>query len=142
MRLFRTLCFHYFLNQASEGKLIYLFKHSVKTFPPTASIITSAPFPSVNSLTWHWVKLNLIIKQWNILYTKPDLTIGKYSRLPKTRTFKGNRKKFELSGVQVIGSSKKIVESKVKNSFYCTLNILITFNCRNVKWKLKDTFRL
>ena len=31
-----------------------------------------------------------------------------YSRLPITRTFKGNRKKFELSGVRVIGSSKKI----------------------------------
>ena len=56
-----------------------------------------------------------------------------YSRLLITRTFKGNRKKFELSGVRVIGSSKKIAESKVKNSFFCTVNILITFNCRNVK---------
>ena len=61
-----------------------------------------------------------------------------YSRLSITRTFKGNRKE-----VRVIGSSKKIAESKVKNSFYCTVNILITFNCSlNVKWKLKDTFRL
>ena len=51
-----------------------------------------------------------------------------YSRLPITRTFKGNRKK-----VQVIGSSMKVAESNVKNSFYCTVNILITFNCRNVK---------
>ena len=42
----------------------------------------------------------------------------RYSRLAITRTFKGNRKKFELSGVRVIGSSKKIAESKVKNSFY------------------------
>ena len=65
-----------------------------------------------------------------------------YSRLPITRTFKGNRKKFELSRVRVIGNSKKIAGSKVKNSFYCTVNILITFYCRNVKWKLKDTFRL
>ena len=56
-----------------------------------------------------------------------------YSRLPITRTFKGNRKKFEVSGVRVIGSSKKIAESKVKNRFYCTVNILITSNCRNVK---------
>ena len=46
------------------------------------------------------------------------------------------------SGVRVIGSSKKIAESKVKNSFYCTVNILITFYCRNVQWKLKDTSRL
>ena len=37
------------------------------------------------------------------------------------------------SGVRVIGSSKKIAESKVKNSFYCTVNILITFYCRNVQ---------
>ena len=41
--------------------------------------------------------------------------INKYSRLPITRTFKGNRRKFELSGVRVIGSSKKIAGSKVKN---------------------------
>ena len=61
-----------------------------------------------------------------------------YSRLPITRTFKGNQKKVRV----YIGSSNKIAECKVKNSFYCTVNILITFNCRNVKWKLKDTFRL
>ena len=35
-----------------------------------------------------------------------------YSRLPITRTLKGNRKK-----VRVIGSSKKIAESKVKKQF-------------------------
>ena len=35
--------------------------------------------------------------------------------------------------VRVIGCSKKVNESKVKNSFYCTVNILITFHCRNVK---------
>ena len=35
--------------------------------------------------------------------------------------------------VRVNGSSKKIAERKVKNSFYCTVNILITFNRRNVK---------
>ena len=50
-----------------------------------------------------------------------------YSRLPITQTFKGNRKK-----VRVIGSSKKIAESKVKKSFYCSVNISITFNCTNV----------
>ena len=60
-----------------------------------------------------------------------------YSRLPITRTFKGNRKK-----VRVIGSLRKIAWGKVKNSFYWTVNILITFYCRNVKWKLKDTFKL
>ena len=34
---------------------------------------------------------------------------------------------------RVIASSKKIAEIKVKNSFHCTVNILMTFNCRNVK---------
>ena len=48
----------------------------------------------------------------------------------------------KLRKVRVIGSSKKIAGSNEKNSFYCTVNILITFNCRNVKWKLKDTSRL
>ena len=38
-------------------------------------------------------------------------------RLPITRTFKGNRKKFELPGVRVIGSSKKMAESKEKTVF-------------------------
>ena len=52
----------------------------------------------------------------------------KYSRLPITQTFKGNQKKFELSGVRVIGSSKKIAKSKEKSNFHCTVNILITFN--------------
>ena len=44
---------------------------------------------------------------------------------------------------RVIGSLRKIAGGKEKkNSFYCTENILITFNCSNVKWKLKDTSRL
>ena len=51
--------------------------------------------------------------------------------------FVRNRKK-----VRVIEIPKKIAESKVKNSFYCTVNILITINCRNNKRKLKDTSRL
>ena len=62
------------------------------------------------------------------LYLFEDLSMGRYSRLPITRTFEGNRK-----NVRVIGISKKIAESKVKNSFYCTVNILVTFNCRNVQ---------
>ena len=66
----------------------------------------------------------------------------KYSRLPITRTFKGNRKRFKLSGVPVIGSSKKVARSKEKNCFYRIVTILITFNWRNVKRKLKDTSRL
>ena len=47
-------------------------------------------------------------------------SVLKYSRLPMTRTSKGNRK-----NVRVIGSSKKIAESKVKDSFYCTVDMHI-----------------
>ena len=45
-----------------------------------------------------------------------------YSRLPITRTFKRNRKKFEFSGAR-----RKLAGRKEKNSFYCTVSILITF---------------
>ena len=48
-----------------------------------------------------------------------------------TRTVKGNRKMFKSSGVRLIGSSKQIAGIKGKTSFYCTVNILITFNCSN-----------
>ena len=57
----------------------------------------------------------------------------KVQSTPDNSNLQGKSKKFELSGVRVIGSSKKIAESKVKNSFYCTVNILIIFNRRNVK---------
>ena len=60
-----------------------------------------------------------------------------YSRLPITRTFKWSRKRFELSGARRIWPGVR-----KKNSLHYTVNILITFNCRNVEWKLKDTFRL
>ena len=42
-------------------------------------------------------------------------------------TLQGKSKK-----VRVIGSSKQIAGIKGKTSFHSTLNILITFNCRNV----------
>ena len=35
--------------------------------------------------------------------------------------------------VRVIGNVKKIAGNKEKNSFYCTVKILITFNRRNVE---------
>ena len=39
-----------------------------------------------------------------------------YSRLPITRTFKGNSKSFELSGVQVIEGKIIIIENDVKGN--------------------------
>ena len=41
-----------------------------------------------------------------------------YGPIPITRTFKGNRKKFELSGVRVVRSSEKIAVSKVKKKVF------------------------
>ena len=83
--------------------------------------------------TWH-SHLDLdLFEMWNecFLWVYSGYTMGMflvysgysmgipwvYSRLPITRTFKGNRKKFKLSGVRVIRSSKKVAKSKVKNSF-------------------------
>ena len=59
-----------------------------------------------------------------------------YSNTVNSRHLKPSReieKRFELLGVQVIGSLKTIAEIKVKKSFYCTVNILSRFNCRSVK---------
>ena len=47
---------------------------------------------------------------------------------PDNSNLQGKSKK-----VRVIGSSKKIAGSKEKNSFYCTVSILITSNCKNVE---------
>ena len=49
--------------------------------------------------------------------------IGMYSRLPISRTFKGNRKKFELSG------------ARSKSGSYCTVNIL-TVEMLSENWKI------
>ena len=61
---------------------------------------------------------------------------GNYRRLPITR--KRSKKVWVIRS-----SSYREFEDNSreygKNSFYCTVNILITFNYRNVKWKLKDT---
>ena len=43
---------------------------------------------------------------------------------PDNSNLQGKSKKF-----QVIGNPKKIAGSKEKNSFYCIVNILITFTC-------------
>ena len=51
-----------------------------------------------------------------------------------------NRKKFELSGIRVIGGSKKITGSKEKNSFYGTVTILITFSKKKCQVKIKRFF--
>ena len=39
----------------------------------------------------------------------------------------------KLKKFRVIGSSKQIARSKGKTSFHSTVNILITFNCKNAK---------
>ena len=52
----------------------------------------------------------------------------KLQSTPDNSNLQGKSKK-----VRVIGSSKKIAGSKEKNSFYCTVSILITSNCKNVE---------
>ena len=52
----------------------------------------------------------------------------KLQSTPDNSNLEGRSKK-----VRVIGSSKKIAGSKEKNGFYCPVNILITFDCGNVK---------
>ena len=47
---------------------------------------------------------------------------------PDNSNLQGKSKK-----VRVIGRSKKIAGSKEKNSCYCTVSILITFNSKNVE---------
>ena len=94
-------------------------------------------------LPWPWdSRIDMWFARAWTLAQKETTIRDKCSWLPITGTFKGNRRKFELSGIRVIGSRKKIAGSKVKNSFYCTVNILITLYCWNVEWKLKDTLRL
>ena len=56
------------------------------------------------------------------------VVVKKVQSTPDNSNLKGKSKK-----VQVIASSKKIADSKVKNSFYCAVNILITLNCGNVR---------
>ena len=51
-----------------------------------------------------------------IIYITGTL-ITLYSRLPITQTFKGNRKKYELSGVWVIKSSSILAGCKEKKQF-------------------------
>ena len=50
--------------------------------------------------------------------------------------------RFELARVRVIGSSRKIAESKVKNSFYCTVSILITFNHDRIVEMLSENSKI
>ena len=65
-----------------------------------------------------------------------EFNVYMYSLLPTTRTFKGNRKKFRLLEVCVIESlSSNQLEISEKPVFivqYCTVKILITYNCTNL----------
>ena len=56
---------------------------------------------------------------------------------PDNSNLQGKSKK-----VRVLGSLKEIAGSKGKTSFYSTVNILITFNCRNVKLKWNEASRI
>ena len=79
--------------------------------------------------------------------------LGKYNRLPITRIFKGNRKKFELAGVQVISSTSQMTGKRKWDGEWmqvtCTLQRLINTQCwtlylnlTNKKVKTKNTWLL
>ena len=52
---------------------------------------------------------------------------------PDNSNLRGKSKKVRVIGSSSYREFEKIAENKIKNSFYCTVNLLITFNCRNVK---------
>ena len=98
----------------------------------TAVMLVSHTTPVGVELFSYANTVTIIIKPQHVII-KTGRTQTTYSRLPINRTFKGNRKNFELSGVRVVGSSKKIAGGMVENSFCCTVNILIPFYRRNVE---------
>ena len=72
-----------------------------------------------------------IFIQHNLQFSLTFFLMGlkyKVQSTPNNSNLQGKSKK-----VRVIGSSKKIAGSKEKNSFYCTVSILITFNSKNVE---------
>ena len=66
-----------------------------------------------------------------------NLTLYLIQSTPDNSNLQGKSKK-----VRVIGSLKEIAGSKGKTSFYSIVNSLITFNCRNVKLKWNEAFRI
>ena len=66
------------------------------------SVFTYKCFKDLAPKIWY---TNLLNAPASMLATPANVIYYIYSRLPITRTFKGNRKKFELSGVRVIGST-------------------------------------
>ena len=92
----------------------------------TAAMLVSHTTPLGVELFSYANTVTIIIKPQHVII-KTGRTQTTYSRLPINRTFKGNRKNFELSGVRVVGSSKKIAGGMVENSFCRTVNILIPF---------------
>ena len=66
------------------------------------SVFTYKCFKGLAPKIWY---INLLNAPASMLATPANVIYYIYSRLPITRTFKGNRKKFELSGVRVIEST-------------------------------------
>ena len=66
------------------------------------SVFTYKCFKGLAPKIWY---INLLNAPASMLATPANVIYYIYSRLPITRTFKGNRKKFELSRVRDIGST-------------------------------------
>lgn len=90
---------------------------------------------------FNWTRcLNTPHRQSCKCYLDHGLDASKqYNWLLITQTFKRNWNRFKLCGVRVIGSWQQITRNEKKNSVCCisiqTVNILFTFNYRDVEWK-------
>ena len=61
-------------------------------------------------------------------YLEIDFMLGYLLSTPDKSNLQGKPTKFRF-----IGSSKEIARGRRKTGVYCTMNIFVTFNSRNVK---------
>ena len=127
------------LTTWSQGNLHYIRLHFFQLnreffclLPSLARLYSAAASPSERLSS----DGSLAIKKENFKWLSQFL-VNPVQSTPDNSNRQGKSKK-----VRVIGSSKQITGSKGKTSCYCTVNILITFNCRNVKLKWNDASRI
>ena len=118
---------------------------------PLLFLQISSNYRKTTAKAWNWYQIWFLTNRtwictWNILSGKNMTSFSDVSLLPEILHRNGRKNRVTITVNNqyptLIGDSKKIARSKEKTSFYCIVNIFITINCRNVKWKLKDTSRL
>ena len=117
------------------------FKYPVSTFSLHLSTPLTAKIGSGYLLIIFFLQFDFFSCFWTQSVTENcfevltySISTGKLQNILQVQsTLHNSNLQGKSKNVRVIGSSKKIAGSKEKNSFYYTMNILITFNCRNVK---------